>query len=353
MTLFDLGRSELKGLIENEPRYRFDQIWNGLYKNYSLPSELTTLPKALREHLSSLGEMSLALSEKEVLFTDDKKTIKTLYSLSDSREIESVLMAYSDRVTLCVSSQAGCAMGCVFCATGQAGFFRHLTKGEILEQIFRASRTSRDIFGGRLSNIVFMGMGEPMANYDAVIDAIGAINFEFGISARHITISTVGIAPGIRRLADSPMPISLAVSLHAANDEKRSKLVPINSRYPLGEIIEALKYYQSKQNRRISFEWAMMDGINDSPADAFELAEIARELSAHVNLIPLNPTPLWPYPGSPIEIVEGFRNRLLELDVNATIRQNRGNQIAAACGQLTTQMSPRKRSSSPRPDPID
>ncbi len=337
MSLFDLDRTQMAAHLSNEPKFRLKQLWSGIYQNLALPTEQTNLPKALRESLGANQELQLALTQREVLFADERKTIKTLYELKDGKEIETVLMSYSDRATLCVSSQAGCAMGCVFCATGQAGFFRHLSAAEILEQVFHGARTSRDVFSQRLSNLVFMGMGEPMANYENVIAAIQLIVFEFGISARHITVSTVGITPGIRKLASQALPVSLAVSLHAANDEKRSRLVPINDRYPIDEIMDSLEFFAEHSNRRISFEWAMMADINDTDQDARELAELAKRVGAHVNLIPLNPTPLWPYPGSSETAVRNFRDNLVALGINATIRRNRGNQIAAACGQLITQ----------------
>ena len=342
MSLFDLDRNQMTQYLAGEPKFRHAQLWDGIYRNLAFAHEQTNLPKALRAKLSEIPEMQPGLYERQTLFGDGKNTLKTLYELSDGREIESVLMRYRDRVTLCVSSQAGCAMGCVFCATGHAGFFRHLTKGEILEQVFYGARRARDLFGQRLSNIVFMGMGEPMANFENVLGAAQLMSFEFGISARHITISTVGIIPGIRKLAEQPMPVSLAVSLHAANDIKRSRLVPINSRYPIGDLMAALEFFKQHSTRRISFEWAMMADINDGPEDASELAELALTIGAHVNLIPLNPTPLWPYPGSDSQTVHAFRERLIGLGVNATIRKNRGNQIAAACGQLLTQQKERR-----------
>ena len=352
MPFFDLDTSQLAEALEGQAPYRTKQVWQGAYEGLQAPSELTTLPKALRQRIAQDPRFTLELVRVDRIAADDGRTIKDLWQLADGRQVESVLMAYSDRVTLCVSSQAGCAMGCVFCATGQAGFFRHLTRGEILEQVFHAAALSRRAFGQRLSNLVFMGMGEPMANYDNVMAAIRSIVRDFGISARHITLSTVGIIPGIRRLADEDLPISLAVSIHAANDEKRTRLVPMNSRYPLDDLVEALEYYRSRSNRRISFEWAMMAGINDGPKDAVELAALARQVGAHINLIPLNPTPGWDYPGSAPDDVREFRDRLADLGVNATVRANRGNQIAAACGQLQTQFSRRAQGGS-RPNTQD
>jgi 23S rRNA (adenine2503-C2)-methyltransferase len=260
-------------------------------------------------------------------------TVKWLWSLDDDRQVETVLMHYPDRSTVCVSSQAGCAMGCGFCATGQAGFDRHLTTGEIVEQVVRA-RAAAHATGRRLSNVVFMGMGEPMANYDAVWRSVVRFHDDLGLSARHLTVSTVGIVPGIRRLAGEALPVNLAVSLHAANDELRDELVPINRRYPLAAVAEACEAYLAAMGRRVSFEWALIAGVNDRPSDAGELAAYARPLGAHVNLIPLNPTPGYPVLGTTAAGVRAFRDRLVGLGVNATVRRNRGTSIDAACGQL-------------------
>jgi 23S rRNA (adenine2503-C2)-methyltransferase len=228
-------------------------------------------------------------------------------------------------------------MACGFCATGQGGFERNLTVGEIVEQVVRAARRANEgPTPRRVSNIVFMGMGEPMANYDRMIGAVHRIHGDIGISARHLTISTVGIIPGIRRLTDEPLPVNLAVSLHAANDELRDELVPINKRYPINELMQACRDYLDNKNRRISFEWAMIDGINDQPRDARELAQLCGQLtpSAHVNLIPLNPTPGWPTKGTSAAGVRAFAQQLEDLGVNVTVRRNRGTDIDAACGQL-------------------
>ena len=224
-------------------------------------------------------------------------------------------------------------MGCGFCATGQAGFDRNLSSGEIVEQVVAAARAASGS-GRRLSNVVFMGMGEPMANYDRVWAAVERLHDDMGLSARHLTVSTVGVVPGIHRLAGERLPVNLAVSLHAANDELRDRLVPINRRYPLEALVAACEAYLAAKGRRLSFEWALIDGVNDRPSDAGELAGLARRLRAHVNLIPLNPTPGWPTRGTPPARVREFRDRLVDLGVNATVRQNRGTDIDAACGQL-------------------
>ena len=224
-------------------------------------------------------------------------------------------------------------MACGFCATGQAGFDRNLTTGEIVEQVVRA-RAEAARLGRRLSNVVFMGMGEPLANYERVWTAVERLHGDMGLSARHLTISTVGVAPGIRRLAAEALPVNLAVSLHAANDGLRDELVPLNRRYALAPLMDACRTYLDAKHRRLSFEWALIDGVNDRPSDAGELAALARPLAAHVNLIPLNPTPGYPATGTPPARVRAFRSALASLGVNATVRRNRGVDIAAACGQL-------------------
>lgn len=332
-SLYDPTREQLAELLTGEPRYRLDQLWHGLYRERATPSELTTLPRALRDRLTEA--LPLALRPIAESVSDDGHTIKWLWELADGSRIETVLMHYPDRSTVCVSTQAGCAMGCGFCATGQAGFERNLGVGEIVEQVVRAARVAAEgTPSRRVSNIVFMGMGEPLANVDRVLGAVERIHGDLGLSARHLTISTVGIIPGIRRLAAEPLPVNLAVSLHAANDELRDELVPINRRYPLTELYAACEEYLAFKNRRISFEWALIDGVNDSDRDARELAEAARSLRAHINLIPLNATPGWPTRGTPPDRVTAFRELLVGLGANATVRANRGNEIDAACGQL-------------------
>jgi 23S rRNA (adenine2503-C2)-methyltransferase len=267
--------------------------------------------------------------------SDGGETVKWLWALDDGTTIETVLMHYADRSTVCISSQAGCAMGCGFCATGQAGFDRQLRVGEIVEQVVRASRRAR-ADGRRLSNVVFMGMGEPLANYDATWGAVERLHADLGLSARHLTVSTVGIVPGIRRLAAEALPVNLAVSLHAADDELRDELVPINRRYPLSTLMDACSGYLLAKGRRLSFEWALIDGVNDRDRDARLLVERSRSLPlpAHVNLIPLNPTPGYAVRGTPPSRVREFRDLLREGGVNATVRRTRGTDIDAACGQL-------------------
>jgi len=339
---YDVTRDELAQLLESEPAYRVRQVWDGLHVRAQRPGELTELPATLRSALEAA--LPPALHELSRQSADDGQTTKWLWALSDEAQVETVLMRYTDRVTVCVSTQAGCAMACQFCATGQAGFQRQLTQGEIVEQVAVAMREATP---RRVSNIVFMGMGEPLANYDRVWGAVERLHGDMGLSARHLTLSTVGIVPGIRRLAAESLPVNLAVSLHAANDVLRNELVPINRRYPLAMLAEACAEYVAATGRRLSIEWAMIDGVNDRESDATELAAFARPLGAHVNLIPLNPTPGYPVVGSPRDQVRRFRDDLTGLGVNATIRITRGAEIDAACGQLAA-----ARSVTPAPESV-
>lgn len=333
-SLYQPTRDEIASILEGEPRYRLDQLWSGLYTQFQHPADITTLPAALRTRISN--ELPESLIEVTRSTSKDGDTVKFLWNLLEGNHpIETVLMYYDDRATVCVSTQAGCAMACGFCATGQAGFSRHLTTGEIVEQVVRAAREAAT-HSRRIDNIVFMGMGEPLANEAPVWGAVERIHGDIGISARHITISTVGIVPGIKTLTSRPLPVNLAVSLHAARNSLRDELVPINQRYPLEMLMQTCRDYLYEKRRRVSFEWAMISTVNDTDRDAHELADLCLQLSpaAHVNLIPLNPTPGWPTIGSSPARVEAFQRLLRSLGVNATIRQNRGTEIAAACGQL-------------------
>ncbi len=342
-TRFDADLDALSALLHGQPAYRIRQVWDGLYHRFAAPEEMTDLPKALRAEVEAALPPALELRAEQT--ADRGQTVKFLWALSGGATVETVLMHYRGRSTVCVSSQAGCAMGCSFCATGQAGFSRHLSTGEIVEQVVRAARHAVGQRAGAWSavegperkgalNVVFMGMGEPMANYDATWAAVERLHGAVGISARHLTISTVGIIPGIRRLAAEALPVNLAVSLHAANDGLRNELVPINRKYPLGPLAAACRDYVATSGRRLSLEWALIDGVNDRTTDAMELAEFARPLRAHVNLIPLNPTPGYAVRGTAPGRVRAFATRLGDLGVNATVRQTRGTDIDAACGQL-------------------
>jgi 23S rRNA (adenine2503-C2)-methyltransferase len=330
-TRYDASRDDLAALLAGEPSFRVRQVWDGLHARLASPSEMTELPAAMRQRLED--DLPRALTVVTQSVGDGGDTTKWLWSLAGGALVETVLMHYRDRSTACVSTQAGCAMGCGFCATGQAGFDRNLSAGEIVEQVVHAARTARD-HGRRLSNVVFLGMGEPLANYDRVWSAVRRLHDDVGISARHLTLSTVGIVPGIKRLATEDLPVNLAVSLHAANDRLRDDLVPINKRYPLAMLVDACEEYLQSKGRRLSFEWALIKGVNDRDRDAMELAGLARSLRAHVNLIPLNPTADYDTPGSPMARVREFRDLFTSLGANATVRQNRGTAIDAACGQL-------------------
>jgi len=332
---YEAAFGDLVVLLENEPEYRIRQLWDGLYRRAQRPAEMTELPLDLRQRLEA--ELPPALTEVSRVTADGGDTVKWLWSLHDGAAVETVLMAYPDRVTACVSTQAGCAMACGFCATGQAGFRRNLATGEIVEQVISAIREARP---RRVSNVVFMGMGEPLANYDRTWEAVERLHAHVGLSARHLTISTVGIVPGIRRLTTEALPVNLAVSLHAANDTLRDSLIPINRRYPLGMLVEACAAYVDASGRRLSFEWALIDGVNDRDSDVEELAALARPLAAHVNVIPLNPTQGYQVRGSSRQRVREFRDALSARGVNATVRSTRGVSIDAACGQLAGSASP-------------
>lgn len=328
-SLYDLSLEQLRAAVADQPKYRINQLWDGLYRQGHSLGELSNVPKALRATLSSQFPTSLSLVTESV--SDHGDTVKWLWALHDGARIETVLMHYEDRSTVCVSTQAGCAMNCSFCATGQAGFERHLSVGEIVEQVVRARQRAHP---RRVSNVVFMGMGEPLANYNNLWASIERFQGDMGISARSLTVSTVGFVPGILRLKDEALPVNLAVSLHVAEDQRRNNLVPINRRYPLSILADALKQYLAAKGRRLSFEWSLIDGVNDQEIDAQQLAAYASPLRAHVNLIPLNPTPGYLVKGSAPKQVYWFRDRLVELGINATVRQNRGTDIDAACGQL-------------------
>ncbi len=348
-SLYEVDRAALDTLLSGHPRYRADQVWDGLYRQLRAPADLTNLPKDLRAELIESLPRALALAVEST--SDDGATVKWLWNLHDGSRVETVLMHYPGRSTVCVSSQAGCAMGCTFCATGQGGFTRHLHVGEIVEQVVEAARRAA-ADGRRLSNVVFMGMGEPLANYDRLWPAIERIHTDLGLSARHLTVSTVGVVPGIRRLAQETLPVNLAVSLHAANDDLRDSLVPLNRRYPLAVLADACAAYLAVKNRRLSFEWALIDGVNDRDRDAAELAAYVRPLRAHVNLIPLNPTPGYLTRGTPPNRVQDFADDLRARGVNATVRANRGTDIDAACGQLAARArGPLRISPSPN-DPV-
>jgi 23S rRNA (adenine2503-C2)-methyltransferase len=370
--LLELTQDGLTQLLAswNQPRYRAGQVWEWLYKKLAAgPGEMTNLPKELRARLA--GETIFnPLEQVYEQRSSDGQTVKWLFRLHDGLTIETVLMLYDDvsgstreRRTVCISTQAGCAMGCVFCATGQAGLARNLTAGEIVAQVLAAARWLRaddrpltidrdpastdhgpsSIVHRQLSNIVVMGMGEPMANYDRTWQAVRTLTDPdaFGLGARHITVSTVGLPQGIRRMALEPLQVNLAVSLHAPNDTLRARLVPINHRYPIREVMEAVLDYIAGAHRRVTFEYALMDRINDTAALARELVALLKPLRSptggamcHVNLIPLNPVAESPYQPSTPEHAAAFQTLLEQSGIPATLRMRRGIDIDAGCGQL-------------------
>ncbi len=344
MFIYDLDFPALTNLLQqwDEPAYRVKQVWQGLYQHlYNSADEFTTLPKSLREKLAE----RLSFSPIKVkLFQDssDGQTRKTLFELQGGHLIEAVLMRYDPstnsgkgRRTLCISTQAGCAMGCVFCATGQMGFSRHLTNGEIVAQVMYYARTLKDE-GLAVTNIVFMGMGEPFHNYENTMTAIDTLNdpdgYNFG--ARRFTISTVGLVPQIRRFADEKRQVNLAISLHAADDNERLAIMPVNKRYKIDDVIQACKYYVEQTHRRVTFEWALISGVNDTPEVARKLASRLKGVMCHVNAIPLNPTEGYHGEATDRQRAMIFKETLEQAGIECTIRMRRGIDIQAGCGQL-------------------
>ncbi|NJC98006.1 MAG: 23S rRNA (adenine(2503)-C(2))-methyltransferase RlmN [Anaerolineae bacterium] len=366
----DLALQDFTELLDEwgEPAYRAKQIWQGLYKlYYHSPEQFTNLPNTLRTKLAEEFTFT-PFRVKIYLDSSDGYTRKTLFELPDGNLIEAVLMRYGDpadepspytakhaksakekdglgdlgglrgskkRRTLCISTQAGCAMGCVFCATGQMGFKRHLTSGEIVAQVLYYARMLQDA-NETVTNIVFMGMGEPFHNYDNMMSAVDRLNdadgFNFG--ARRMTISTVGLVPQIRRFADEKRQVNLAISLHAADDDERLAIMPVNRRYKIDEVLEACRYYIDKTHRRVTFEWALIHGVNDTPEVAAKLAARLKGLLCHVNAIPLNPTQGYKGQATSRESAIRFKETLEQAGIPCTIRMRRGIDIAAGCGQL-------------------
>ncbi|WP_102418131.1 23S rRNA (adenine(2503)-C(2))-methyltransferase RlmN [Mycobacterium sp. 4858] len=323
------------------PAFRAKQLAHQYYgRLIADPREMTDLPAAVRDRVAEAMFPRLLTSAAEVT-CDAGQTRKTLWRGTDGTTFESVLMRYPQRNTVCISSQAGCGMACPFCATGQGGLTRNLSTAEILEQVRSAAVALRDDFGDRLSNIVFMGMGEPLANYARVVAAVRRITepppHGFGISARSVTVSTVGLAPAIRKLADERLGVTLALSLHAPDDELRDTLVPVNNRWKIAEALDAARYYADVTGRRVSVEYALIRDVNDQPWRADLLGKrLHRALGplVHVNLIPLNPTPGSEWDASPKPVEREFVRRVRAQGVSCTVRDTRGREISAACGQL-------------------
>lgn len=340
--LLNLDEAQLEELLTSwgQPAYRAHQLWGWIYNRLAGDfNSMTNLPQPLRDRLAREARLYPLRPLTEAV-SPDGLTRKVLFELRDGEVIESVLMHYEDRHTACISVQVGCAIGCPFCATGQMGLVRDLTTGEIVGQaLFLARHLARR--GERLSNVVVMGMGEPFANYEATWGAVERLMDERGLNlgARRITISTAGLVPEIHRLAAQDTQVRLAVSLHAPTDELRNRLVPLNRRYGLDQLLAACQAYQDQTERRISFEYALINGLNDSPAQARQLAHLLEGLSAHVNLIPLNPIPEFPYGPSPPSRIRAFRGELTRLGVLHTLRQNRGVKIQAGCGQLRSRQT--------------
>ncbi len=335
--IYDLSLSDLTALFESwgEPAYRARQAWQGLYNQYwNEGSQFSAFPLALRARLSE-DLLFGGLTPSTILRSSDGQTVKTLFTLPDGKAIEAVLMRYEKRRTLCISTQAGCAMGCVFCATGQMGFRRHLSSGEIIAQVMYYARQLNET-GESVTNVVLMGMGEPFHNYDNTMAAIDRLNdpsgYNFG--ARRFTISTVGLVPAIRRFAAEKRQVNLAISLHAADDDLRASMLPVAKKYPLDELLQACWEYVEDTGRRITFEWALVNGINDTPEQAHLLVTRIKGMLCHVNAIPLNPTQGFSGQATTRERAEAFKEILERAGISCTIRLRRGIDIQAGCGQL-------------------
>lgn len=334
--MIDLKDFTLEELTEylksiNEPKFRGEQIFSWLHKGVESFDEMTNLSKNTREKLSKECYVStLKIREKYISRID--KTTKYLFELPDGNCIESVVMYYKHGISICISSQIGCRMGCGFCASTIGGLYRNLTPGEILNQIIFAQK---DI-GERISNVVMMGIGEPLDNYENVIKFLHNVNNPKGINIgfRHISLSTCGVVPRIYDLAKENMPITLSVSLHAPNNEIRSSIMPVNKKYPIEQLIKACKDYIATTSRRISFEYSLISGVNDSVKDADELAFLLKGMLSHVNLIPVNKIEERDYHKGNKEQITAFQNRLIERGINATVRRELGSDIQASCGQL-------------------
>ncbi len=324
---------EVQGLIIslNEPKFRAKQVYEWINRGVNSFEEMGNIPKSLKEKLSNYCYISVAIIEKKQISSYDN-TVKYLFKLKDGNFIEAVVMSYHHGYTICISTQVGCKMGCRFCATGKQGFTRNLTAGEMISQIETAQRDLEI----RISNIVLMGMGEPLDNYNNVMRFLDLVSFEKGlnIGKRHITLSTCGIVPKIYSLADRKMQITLSVSLHAPNDKMRSSTMPVNDVYNIKELMEAVRYYIDKTNRRVSFEYSMIDGVNDSDSSAHELGRLIKGMLCHVNLIPVNTVEGSDYRKSKKDRLLSFINILSKYGITATVRRTLGSDIDASCGQL-------------------
>lgn len=350
----EIARTQLAAWLaaRGEPAYRADQVLAGAHRPEATTfADLTDLPVALRDVLAAHFRFS-TIADSHVIGADHGLTAKAVHELDDGQRIESVLMRYPTRsgsgarTTICISSQAGCAVACPFCATGQAGFGRQLTPGEIVDQVLHWHRPPWRALGDARDshyNIVFMGMGEPLNNADRVFSAVRLLNDRdrLGIGARHITVSTSGVVPGIDRMIEELPQVNLAISLHAPSDDLRDELVPINRKWPVAEVIAAGRRFAARTGRRVSLEYVMIDGMNDTDAQAVELVGLASGWRSHVNLIPLNPTPGSRWSGTSAAGIARFVRRLREGGIGVTVRDTRGREIEAACGQLHAQLAGR------------
>jgi 23S rRNA (adenine2503-C2)-methyltransferase len=335
--VYDLELSEIEEILRQwgEKPYRSHQIWQGLYNNLWIhPEEFTNLSRSTRDNLANIINFSI-IQPIEKVYSKDQKTEKTLFRLHDDQTIETVFMKYRNRNTLCISTQVGCAMGCVFCATGRMGLHRNLSSGEIIAQVlYYASLLSK--MQENLTNIVVMGMGEPFHNYEAALSAINRLNdhegFNFG--ERRFTISTVGLVPMIKKFTNEKRQINLAISLHAADNDLRTTLVPINKKFPIEEVLSSCHDYVNQTRRRVTFEWALINDLNDTPQQANLLISKLHGLLCHVNLIPLNPSGYYMGRGSTPERAEAFKSLLVKAGIPCSIRLRRGIDIQAGCGQL-------------------
>ena len=359
LNLYDLALPDLEALLNGwgQPTYRARQIYRQLYIHFVTdPLAMTDLPLELRERLAAETRIG-TLQQMRIQTADEGLTRKALFQLPSGEMVESVLMVYPDRATACVSTQAGCAMGCVFCATGRLGLLQNLTPGQIVEQALWAARElkglrtegqglrrlphekNHSVLGPQsssLTNVVFMGMGEPFANYDRWWQSVERLHDPrgFNLGARGLTVSTVGLVPGIRRLAGEALPINLAISLHSPDDALRSEMMPINRRYPIAALLDATRDYIAQTRRRVSFEYVLLQGKNDRPEQAIALADLLQGMLCHVNLIPWNPVPGTPLGRSDRARVLRFQQELVDRGIACTVRVERGMSIAAACGQL-------------------
>jgi 23S rRNA (adenine2503-C2)-methyltransferase len=344
--IYDLDFAGLSAVIKTwgEPDFRTTQIWHGLYNNlWDSPDLFTNLPRVLRYRLDDSFQFRRLVPEM-VMVSQDGETRKTLFQLNDNQAVEAVLMRYNRRRTLCISTQAGCAMACVFCATGQMGFRRNLTSGEIIEQVLYYARFLKSQ-QERVTNVVVMGMGEPFHNYDETMAAIDRLNDAqgFNLGARRFTISTVGLIPAIKRFTSERRQVNLAISLHAADDELRSSLLPVNRKYPLDPLLAACAKYVEVTGRRVTFEWALIRDVNDTPEQARKLSQRLQpfrkdgSMLCHVNVIPLNPTRRYRGKATTRERAEAFRSILEHNGIPCSIRIRRGIDIQAGCGQLAVE----------------